>query len=391
MINIKEAKRILSANTGTLPERLCSVRESLGLILSEGVLSPMDVPSFDNSAMDGYAIPFQKGRSKYRVAGEIQAGEYSERIFENGESVRIFTGAPIPEGVDTVIRQEVVTVEGDYMYYDPEVSFKGSNVRKTGEQCSRGDLLVRQGTLVTPGVVALLSSVGIDQVKAIKAPGVKVLITGNELTEPGSPLRSGSIYNSNQTSITAYFNHIGISQVDSEKVEDDYVSLARKVGEALEKYDLLILSGGISVGEYDFSYRALIDSEVEPLFYRVRQKPGKPLFAGKKGQKLVFGLPGNPAAVLSCFNQYVKPAVWQMMGRENTFQPSGILPLAHDYGKRTPLANVLKAKVNGGEVRIMDGQESFNLRSFSEANAFVLLYDEDAMKCAGDLVEVYNW
>lgn len=391
MINIVEAKNILEKNTIILCEEEIDVTNSLSRILSNHILSPIDVPSFDNSAMDGYAFQFQKGKNTYQVVTKIQAGDFPTFILKENETARIFTGAPIPKGADTVIPQESVQVENEKIFFEENHIQIGNHIRFCGAQCKKGDIIVQSGTPITPGVIGLLSSVGIVKVKVFRQPLVKVIITGNEIVEPGTILKQGEIYNSNQSAIGSYLQLLGIKNVEIFHVKDNLEELKKNVSSALKSCDVLILSGGISVGEYDFVYNALSENGVEALFYKIKQKPGKPLFVGKKENQIIFALPGNPAAVLSCMNQYVKPCLLQMMGAKEAFESNLKLPLAHDWKKKTPLANILKAEIKNGKVTILEGQDSFNLQAFAVANAFVVLYEQDMFKQKGEFVEIYKW
>ncbi|MCO6495759.1 MAG: molybdopterin molybdotransferase MoeA [Bacteroidetes bacterium] len=391
MISIAEVIHILKQNLQILPGEEINVSQSLGRFVECDIVSPIDVPSFDNSAMDGYALFFVENSSEYNlVAGNsIAAGDFSQLKLQPGEAIRIFTGAPIPEGADTVVQQELSSVQNGKLLVETNLIQKGNHIRPKGAQCLSGQIIVKAGTHITPGVIALLCSVGITKVKVFSQPKISLIITGNELVEPGNILNKGKIYNSNESTVLAFISSLGIQSVDSIRVKDDYETLYQQIRNKLARVDVLILTGGISVGEYDFVYQALKENEVETLVYKVKQKPGKPFYIGKKENKIIFALPGNPAAVISCFNQYVKPALKMMMGDNKAFSPSCLLPLAHHWIKKTNLSNILKAKVENNEVFILNGQDSFNLKPFGEANALVVIYESDMSKNKGDLVEVY--
>jgi len=391
MKSVHEAKQILADYVWRLSSEICLVSDALGSVISVDVTAPIDVPSFNNSAMDGYAFCFDERKTNFKITDCIQAGDGILHNIKSGEAARIFTGAPIPEGADTVIQQELVSVvQNEITFYKGSIQF-GANVRLRGAQCKTGDVIIKAGTVITPGVVALLSSVGIYQVSVFRQPIVKVIVTGNELVNPGTPLSYGEIYNTNQPAILAYLKQLGINDVEAIHVKDNADELHQHFSNALNNCDVLILSGGISVGEYDFVYKTLTDEDVQPLFYKIKQKPGKPMFAGLKKNTLIFALPGNPAAVITCFNQYVKPSLQFMSGLTDTFSYSAMLPLVHEWEKKGVMANILKAVVKNGEVSILHGQDSFNLLPFADVNAFALLHENDIMRRKGDLVEVYYW
>ncbi len=391
MISVNEARKIISENTDKAQEMIVGLQKSLGRLVAEDIYSPIDVPSFDNSAMDGYAMEFD-GQKEWELEGVIQAGDISIQKVTKGKAVRIFTGAKIPEGADTVIQQELIdrNDETGIISYHQDKIKKGSNVRLKGSQCKKGELILKTGTRITPGVIGLLASVGIAEVSIFSTPSVAYIITGDELKEVGSQLREGEIYNSNGPMLEALLSNIGINEVVAYKATDDKEELQQKINEVLEKYDVLLLSGGISVGEYDFVKECLENAGVRELFYKIKQRPGKPMFAGKKDKKSIFALPGNPASVLSCFNQYVKPSLKIMMGCENVWEPDRMLPLEENHSKKTGFTFFLKGRTKGDKLIILGGQQSFNLQAFSIANCLVELGEESEVVKAGTTVKIYN-
>ena len=391
MISVLEAKSILEKNIKKLPSQALPVSDALGSVISKDVIAPMDVPSFNNSAMDGYAFCFDESKTSFIITNSVQAGDAKSHSVKSGDTVRIFTGAPIPDGANTVIQQELVSLQHNSILFEQGSVKQGDNVRLRGAQCKTGDVIIKAGTVITPGVVALLSSVGISNIDVYRKPNVKVIVTGNELVNTGTPLHHGEIYNTNQPAIIAYLNLLSITNAEAIHVKDNLDELRNQIADALNSSDVLILSGGISVGEYDLVYKALSHEGVQPLFYKIKQKPGKPMFAGKKDKTVVFAMPGNPAAVVTCFNQYVKPCLQYMCGYENTFSTSVMLPLAHHWEKKGTMANILKAVVKNGEVNILQGQDSYNLLAYADANAFALLHENDMVKKKGDLIEVFIW
>jgi len=391
MISVKQAKKILSEICWQLDSEILNVVEASGRVISKNIFTSIDVPSFDNSAMDGYAILYEKDKTSYDVYDTIQAGDTNMHELKKGAAARIYTGAPIPKGANAVIQQELVTLNNNEINFEPGCIEQGANVRNQGSQCKVGDMIVKENTKITPGIISLLISVGIVEISVYKNPKIKIIVTGNELVEPGNCINRGQIYNSNEPAIIAYLKMLGIHMVNSIRVKDDKDQLQKEISEALNKVDILILSGGISVGDYDFVYETLQKEDVDILFYKIKQKPGKPILAAKKNETLIFALPGNPAAVLTCLNQYVKPCVKYMRGFKEIFNRKTLLPLAHFWEKKGAMANILKAVVKNGKVYILHGQDSFNLLPFKEANSFVLLHENEMIKNKGELVEVYNW
>lgn len=392
MISVNEARKILSENSERWKKTLVSLQKSRGRILAEDIHSPIDVPSFDNSAMDGYAMEFDQQRNEWELDGVIPAGDTSAKEVKKGKAVRIFTGAKIPAGADTVIQQELIERDeksGTITYLQDKI-IRGSNVRLKGSQCKKGDLILKEGTLITPGAIGLLASVGVAEVKVYSPPTVSYIITGDELKEVGTSLKEGEIYNSNGPMLQALLADIGIRQTTEYKATDDKEELQQKINKALEKHDVLLLSGGISVGDYDFVKECLANAGVKELFYKIKQRPGKPMFAGKKDKKWIFALPGNPASVLSCFNQYVKPFLKFMMGHEDVWRHDRVLALREDQRKKPDFTFFLKGRAEGDKLTILGGQQSFNLQAFSTANCLVELDEKSELVKAGTPVKIYN-
>lgn len=344
------------------------VSDSLGCVISENIISPIFMPPFNQSAMDGYAVS-DKESSYFKVVGEMKAGDSSSFDLSKGEAIRIFTGAMVPEGVYAVVRQEDAETKGDSVYISKSIK-KFENIRPKGEQVEAGGIGVQKGTFITPGVIGHLSTLGITHVQIYKKPSVALITTGNELIQPGQPLTEGKIYESNSLMLQAAFQEQGCD-CSVHFVKDDIDSTRNAIQELNKKYDILILTGGISVGDYDFVGKALNDLGVKEVFYKVKQKPGKPLFFGILNEKPVFGLPGNPAAALTCFYVYVREVINAMKGkRAHTERYS--FPLNAVFSKPPTLTHLLKAKIENGSLTILPAQNSSMLTSFSEANCIAI-------------------
>ncbi len=391
MISVNEAKAILqklepSRNVQVLPISLAQ-----GFFLAKPISSQLDVPSFDNSAMDGYAFAWEEGISRLAVVGEAAAGSYDLPKIEKGQAVRIFTGAPMPSSADSVIMQEKVERNGNSIRFNPEDSVRGNHVRYRGTQCKKGDIIAQAGAKITPGLVSLLASVGVKEVPVYQAPKVAIIITGNEIQDLGSPLEPGQIYNANGPALESWLRNLGISEIQQIKVPDQKEVVVEALAKALDENDLVIFTGGISVGDYDFVKNAVGENQVKQLFYKLKQRPGKPLYAGEKEGKIVFALPGNPGSVLSCFVQYVKPVIQCWKGDPEAWNHFQNLPLAHDFEKKIPLTQFLKARIQNGKVEVLQGQESFNLIAFGLADGFVEIPEESSLVESGTLVKFYPW
>lgn len=391
IISVSEAKARLKHHIPKGPSSFCPIRLSNGKILAKDIVAPMDVPSFDNSAMDGYAIAWQDEGEIREVVGLVAAGDSELKSLQKGEAVRIFTGAPIPPGADTVIQQEKIIRTGNRIQFERNEFRKGTSVRLRGAQCKKGNEILEAGSQINPGTIALLASLGISEIEVFDLPTIALIVTGNELREIGQELSPGQIYNSSGPAIQAYLATIGVNDIRIFHTEDDFEKVILTIREALKVCDFLLLTGGISVGDFDFVKDGLKENEVEEIFYKITQRPGKPLFAGKKKGKVIFALPGNPASVLTCFLNYVKPSILQWAGHSDSWKPTLVLPLADIFTKSVNLTLFLKAKIENGKIKILPGQESFNLLSFGQADGLAEIPIESEFLEAGTLVSFYWW
>ena len=389
MISVQEAKQSLQENIFTTHSMRVSLNAALGLVVSEEVKAVVSVPPFDNSAMDGYAIKYDEARTSYTVSHIIQAGESQHVTIETGHAARIFTGAPIPDGCDTVVQQELCRVANGTLFTGDHRVEQGQHVRMQGSQNAEHDILIVPGKVVTANIVGLLSSAGVNEVTVYQPRTVGLLVTGDELQPVGSPLPYGHIYNSNQPTLCALLRSIGIVPVESTHVPDNPTRLFDEVTRLLSLVNVLIVSGGISVGDYDYVQDTLKAAGVETLFYKVRQKPGKPLFVGKSDNAIVFGLPGNPASVITAYYQYVKPSLLAMMGRKQTFAPDAVLRLKNEVHSKRGLTQFLKAKRSDNTVTVLGRQESFDLRAFTEADCLVVIDEETEYLPSDAFVKTY--
>jgi molybdopterin molybdotransferase len=255
-----------------------------------------------------------------------------------------------------------------------------------GVEIAVGDLALAKNTLLTPAAIGFLAGLGIKEVAVYPKPVVHIIITGNELQRPATPLQPGQVYESNSVMLQTALLQIGISKTSITFAKDDIAELTVALENALQEADLVLLTGGVSVGNYDFVVAASEACGIAPVFHKIAQRPGKPLFAGKKGNKIIFGLPGNPASVLTCFYVYVTKAIESMSGRKNLLQTKQLL-LSAAYSKKIKLTQFLKAYCTEDEVTVLQAQESFRLSSFSLANCLVVLPGEKMEFAEGEPVE----
>jgi molybdopterin molybdotransferase len=373
-----------------------AVRAALGRVLAADVISPLDVPSHDNSAMDGYALRFADLKPDasvtLKVAGSSFAGVPYQAAIKAGEAVRIMTGGVVPAGADTIVMQEHVEAK------DGQVSVggghkKGQNLRKAGEDLQRGQPALRQGQPIRPAETGLIASLGIAEVSVYRRLRVAFFSTGDELVSIGLPLGEGQIYDSNRYTIHGMLTRLGCEVIDMGVVRDDPALLEAAFREAAAVADVVITSGGVSVGEADF-VKDLLNKLGEVVFWKIAMKPGRPLAYGKIGNAHFFGLPGNPVSVMVTFYQFVRDALLKLSGRDPieplpTFRVPCTSTLKKAPGRTEFQRGVLSRDSNGTlSVRVTGEQGSGILRSMSEANCFIILPTEQGNVTPGTLVEV---
>lgn len=387
MISVSEAKSLIQQNCNSQKIVELSIVESTGFVLSEPVFSSIDTPPFDQSAMDGYAFSFEDWDMKreFKLVGEIQAGNSFSEKLDPGQAVRIFTGAKVPDGADTVVMQEKTEANKHSVLVKDDLIVKGTNVRLKASQTKIGEMVLNSGHRINPASVSLLASVGIDKVKVYANPTISILVTGKELEKPGNQMTDGMIYESNSYGLFAALKQLNISPVSVGSVDDDKDLIEKAISKELSS-DILILTGGVSVGDYDYVASSLENCGVQMIFHKVKQKPGKPFYFGKKDNTLVFALPGNPAAVMTCFYEYVVPSIESFT--KITYFNKSILPLANSYKKKAGLTHFVKGKTNEHSVEILNSQESYLMNSFAHANCIIELAEEKEVFEPGELLPI---
>tara|TARA_R110002051_G_scaffold325808_1_gene431545 strand:+ start:21709 stop:22890 length:1182 start_codon:yes stop_codon:yes gene_type:complete len=386
MIDVKTAQELVLLHSSITVKTLeVGLNNALDYVLAKDVISKIDMPPFRQSAMDGYALNVGNDTT-YNVIGEVKAGDNNNLQLSAGEAVRIFTGAPVPDTANTVIMQEKVFVDGNQITIDAKVN-TNINIRPKGEQIQVNDIALAKGTTIKGAHIGFLASLGVTTITAYEKPSIAIVVTGNELVAPGNVLSFGEIYESNGAMLTAVLKELGYIKILMVAVKDDYDSTKKILKETIEHHDVVIVTGGVSVGDYDFVGKALNEIAVEEVFYKVKQKPGKPLFFGKKGQTSIFGLPGNPAAALSCFYIYVYPLLKKSEGATTTQLQRILIPMVSDYIVKGDRAQFLKAKIQKDGVKILEGQSSAMVRAFGEANALVFIPENNAQIKKGQMVK----
>ncbi|MEP2936149.1 MAG: gephyrin-like molybdotransferase Glp [Gilvibacter sp.] len=372
MISVEQALDIVNKHSNpSFNHELKNLEDALGSVLLKDVVSPINMPPFRQSAMDGYALALGDSDS-YKIIAEVKAGDNKHPVLKKGEAVRIFTGAPVPDTANAVIMQEKVRIKDTSLLLEQSI-VPDANIRAMGEQVTSGQIALEKGTPLTPAAIGFLTSLGITKVAVYKQPQIAIVVTGNELAQAGTELAYGQIYESNAIMLSSVLANLGFTNTSVHSVADDYNSTVSLLNTVINDNDVVLVSGGISVGDYDYVGKALDQLGVKELFYKVKQKPGKPLFYGKKDNKLVFALPGNPGAALTCFYVYVLLALQRLSGNLNYSAKTITARANSNFIKKGERAQFLKAHFQEGRVTILDGQNSSMLHTFALANAFVFM------------------
>ena len=381
----------------TAVERL-HIRQSLGRVLAGDVVSPIAVPGHDNSAMDGYALRFADlaagGETVLTRVGESFAGKPWGGVLGVGECVRIFTGGVMPRGADTVVMQERASESASGVRVAAgAVSKAGQNRRFAGEDLKAGQTVFRDGQRMRPAEIGMLASLGIGEISVYRKLRVAFFSTGDELKSIGTTLAPGEIYDSNRYTLYGMLTRLHCEVIDMGVIEDTPAAVERALANAAEAADVVVTSGGVSVGEADY-IKAILDKLGEVLFWKIAMKPGRPLAYGRIGNAHFFGLPGNPVAVMVTFYQFVRDALFVLQGDRSaqaqpTFKVALSAPIKKVPGRTEFQRGILTSDSNGAwSVRTTGDQGSGILSSMSQANCFIVLGTDTGNVAAGELVEI---
>jgi len=394
MISVRDAQsHILDRITATALPELLPLAASLGRVLAEDVRAETDVPPTANSAVDGYAVAAADipatGTRALVVAGELAAGSVFAGVLERNQALRIMTGAPMPAGADTVYLQEHIERDGDRVTVGPMTA--GSNVRHRGEDVRAGAVVLSVGSVLRPQEIGVAASLGLAQLLVRQKPRVAILSTGDEVAEPGTDRKPGQIFDSNRFSLRGLVEAAGAEVVDDGIVPDRFDELHLRLLRAAEHADVVLTSGGVSVGDYDL-VKSVLQQAGGIHFWQVAMQPGRPLAAGSIGRAHFFGLPGNPVASMLTFHLFVRPALWKLAGRRELFgQPfhaTTIEPLSKKAGRREFKRGILSWATDRWEVRTTGPQGSGILTSMTAANCFIVIEEERGDVEAGATVWV---
>jgi molybdopterin molybdotransferase len=395
MISVRDGQNhILAQIERTVPPEIVAIADALSRVTVEDVQAPFDVPPADNSAVDGYAfasadVEAGSGR-ELRVIADLPAGSVFHGALSAGQTVRIMTGAPIPAGADTVCPQELAVRTGDRVTISPEI-VKGVNVRARGEDVSAGTVVVPAGSVLRPQEIGVLASLGRRQLLVSQRPRVALLSTGDEVAEPGQPRAAGQIYDSNRFTLQGLVSQAGGDVVDLGIVPDVRDVLRARLLEAAAIADVVITSGGVSVGVYDLVKDVL--GEIGGIdFWQVAMQPGRPLAVGRIEDAHFFGLPGNPVASMLTFMLFVRPALYKLASRRQIFPEAWeaftLEPMRKKAGRREFKRGILEFRDGAWQVRTTGPQGSGILSSMVAGNCLIVLDEERGDVAVGERVQV---
>ena len=396
-LSVASALHTINANTKTViaTEQL-PLKNALDRILAEDLISSINVPGYDNSAMDGYAIRYADlathSNTSFAVIDTAFAGRPAEKSIHHRECIRIMTGAVMPEGADTVVMQEHVLKDGNTITIANDQHREAQNVRYAGEDIAIGDTILECGKKLTAADIGLAASLGIAQLKVYRRLKVCFFSTGDELRPVGSQLAKGEIYDSNRYTLYAMLKRLNIEVTDLGIVGDQPEALKAAFEEASLKHDVIITSGGVSVGEADYS-KSVFEAVGDINFWKIAMKPGRPLAFGKIGDKLYFGLPGNPVSVMTTFYIFVQPALKKMNGENPQtiykIKATTLNNLRKRPGRTEFQRGILSLSSDGDlQVSSTGAQGSGILSSVSKADCFIVLAEDTSKVSAGDTVTV---
>jgi molybdopterin molybdotransferase len=390
----KACEAIRSCLSPVSETEVLKVREALGRVLAQDIVPAINVPAHDNSAMDGYAVRFSdlhEPTTSLQEIGTALAGRPFHGTLSAGQCVRVMTGAVMPQGADTVVIQELVVREGSAIRI-PAGQKKGQNVRAAGEDLKVGVPVLTAGKPLRPAELGLIASLGLGEVRVKRKLRVAFFSTGDELASVGTALKEGEVYDSNRYTLHGMLSRLNVEFIDLGVVRDDPALLEAAFRQAAASADAIITTGGVSVGEADF-VKQLMARLGEVLFWKIAMRPGRPMAFGRIGEAFLFGLPGNPVAVMVTFYQFVRDALLYLSGRTDEYAVPALKAIAGENLRKVPGRTEYQRGIlyrDGAEwkVRITGQQGSGVLRSMSQANCFIVLEHERGKVAAGEPVSV---
>ena len=385
MLSVAQARQLVLAASAPLAVEQVPVESALGRVLAEEIAAAHDVPVFRSSAMDGYAVRSGQAGRRLRIVGESRAGAPAEATVADGLAVRISTGAALPEGADAVLQQELAEAHDGEVTLLDDVE-PGRNVRAPGEDLRAGDVVLRAGRRLEPADLGVAVNAGRASVSCAARPRLAVLVTGDELVPPGAELGPGQIHDSNRVTLQAMAQREGAEVVLARRVPDDAEQTCLALAQALDVADVVVLSGGVSVGPHDHVKGALAQLGVEEHFWRVALRPGKPTWFGARGGTLVFGLPGNPVSAMVTFLLFARPALAAL---QHAPQPAAARTILGEPMTPHPDRDeCVRVRLDGGLAYATGHQGSHVLQSMALADALAVVPRGDVVLAAGDDVEL---
>jgi len=397
MLKVDEAQNLVLSFTSIMGKEKVDLLTSLARVIGEDIIAPFDIPPWDNSAMDGYAVRFDDIKTaspespvSLRVIDELPAGSLPKNHLKAKEAIRIMTGAPLPPGADTVVRKEDTIFSGDtvQILIAPK---KGENVRLTGENVKQGDKVISAGTLLRPPHIGMIASLGKSMVSVYQVPRVAILSTGDEVIDIDEKGDASKIINSNTYSLAAQVKECGALPILLGIARDNKTELREKLSQSLSA-EVIITTGGVSVGEYDFVKEIFEEMGIEVKFSKVAMRPGRPTTFGIMGEKLFFGLPGNPVSCMVCFEQFVRPALLKKMGHQKLFRPEIEAILEDDVETKKNLRFFIRVRLVTKEGKIYatttGDQGSGILKSMVKADGLMVVPEDKTLVKAGEKVKV---
>lgn len=391
-ISTEEALEIILRKTRKMPSCKTELLSSLGYVLAQDIRAKIDVPPFDNSAMDGFAINAADVNRKARltVAAEVKAGSHIGRFLKKGEAISIMTGGVILKGAAAVVPIENVIVDGKSIEITNPVG-KGANIRKRGEDISKGSVVAKKGNVIKPIHISIVASIGVSELKVYARPKVALVVTGDELVEPDKKLRKGQIYNSNRYFLRGLLQAMGIGTVLDYKASDNLKNTVDTLRKALSKSDIVLTTGGISVGKYDYVSAALSKIGAACHFSEVKQKPGKPLSFFTYNKKLILSLPGNPVAVAVCYELYVRPTLLKISGNKHIFRKETEAVLTKTLKKKKGRKNWIRVNLRAEKGRYIaepTGPQGSGILTSMLADGIAVIKEEQDVVERGHKIQV---
>lgn len=391
MISYHEALELVLNSAECSKPKSALLNDSLGQVLAESLVSRFPLPRFDNSAVDGYVFGELASGRTWQVVRTIGAGDPPGQVLRGNACARIFTGAPTPPRAATVVMQEDVEVEGNLIRVCSEMRL-GQHIRRAGEELGEGEVALAAGTPMNPAGIGLAAMMGYSKVSIHRTPQVGILVTGSELARPGGELGPSQIYESNGMTLTAALELMGIAPAFVDTIDDDAEATRAALQRSADLCDVLVTTGGVSVGDRDVVRSSLELMRMKEVFWKVAMKPGKPVYMGRSDRLTVFGLPGNPLSVISTFALLVKPYLRAVMGFPNPAPPRIRARIdsriQHKPGRREFVPGILSHDPDGPSITPLSERGSHMLSGMARANSWIDVAEETEEVPAGEFVSV---